>query len=293
MTVLILGAGAYGLALSNSIKGEVFVYSSIKDEIDLLNNGSNLFNISFGNNIHFISDINIDYDLVIIALPTNVIKSELSKLNLKNVPIVVASKGIYDGMFVYDIVKSIINSPIYVLSGPSFAKDMVSNNVLSLTVAGCIKLNIFKDNIKLEYTDDILGVEICGVLKNIFAISCGMLKGMCVSDSTFSAFLNLVINETKDILNSMGADKNTIFLSCGIGDIILTCTSSNSRNYTLGFMIGSGVSSKDIGNYLSNNTVEGINALKSFKTSNGLVNLINDIIYNGSSSYELLNYILK
>ena len=114
-----------------------------------------------------------------------------------------------------------------------------------------------------------------------------------VMDGEFVEDTSFTYNETKDILNSMGADKNTIFLSCGIGDIILTCTSSNSRNYTLGFMIGSGVSSKDIGNYLSNNTVEGINALKSFKTSNGLVNLINDIIYNGSSSYELLNYILK
>ena len=293
MSVLILGAGAYGLALSHSLKCEVYVYSSLSKEIDLLNRTrkSKLFDVKFGSNIHFVSSIDFDYDLIILALPTSIIVSELSKLNLKDVPIIIASKGIVDDKFIYDII-DFLDNPKYVLSGPSFAKDMINNDNIVLTLAGCSELDIFNDNIKLEYTDDIVGVLVCGVVKNIFAIACGMLRGMGVSDSTFSAFLNLVINEAKCILSDLG-DVNTIFLSCGLGDIILTCTCSNSRNYTFGYLIGS--SSRKVDKYLSSNTVEGVSTLKSLKgrINNDLINLIYDIVFNNVDSIELLKYIVK
>ena len=189
------------------------------------------------------------------------------------------------------------NSDLFVFNSldrdRDFAVDMINKNNLRLTLAGQKYINFFNENIKVEYTSDVLGVEICGVVKNIFAISCGILDGMNTSDSTKASFINLVINETANILDSFGCCKDTIFLSCGIGAIILTCTSINSRNYKFGYMIGSNTSKKEIDRYLSTNTVEGLNTLKSFKTNNKLVNLIYDIIYNNVNPQEILNYIVK
>ena len=296
MRTLVIGAGAYGLALSYSLKGEVFVYSSISDEIDLLNKTrrSDLFDVSFGDNIHFVNSIDFSYDLIIVALPSVVIKSEFDKLDLIDVPVIIASKGICDGKFIYDILKDFFSS-IYVLSGPSFASDMINGESIVLTLAGPSELDIFKDNIKLEYTNDIFGVELCGILKNVFAISCGILNGMEVSDSTKAAFLNLVINETMNILFYLECDPSTIFLACGMGDIILTCTSSNSRNYSFGYMIGQGCSSNEINEYLKVNTVEGVNTLNFLKDmiQNDLADLIYNIIYNGVDCSKLLEYIVK
>ena len=296
MKITILGAGAYGLALSNCLKGEVTVYSSIKSEIDILNktHKSKLLNTKLDDKIKFTNQITNNYDVLIIALPTPVIKSELEKINIKdNIPVIIASKGIHEGKFVYDIVSEIINNPLYVLSGPSFAKDMIKKNKIRLTLAGPNNIELFNNCIKQEYTKDILGVEICGVVKNIFAISCGMLDGMNASDSTKAAYLNLVINEAKNILEKYNCTKETIFLSCGIGDIILTCTSINSRNYKFGYMIGNNISKKKIDKFLNKNTIEGLNALKSFKTNNELINLIYNIVYKDENPQEILNYILK
>lgn len=296
MQILIVGAGAYGLALSNCLKGNVFVYSSIKEEIEYLNktHKSKIFNVKLNSNIKFKNIIDFEYDLVIVALPTNVIESELKKINIKkDVPIIIASKGIIDGKFIYNIISNIYDNPIYILSGPSFACDMIKEKNILLTIAGTNNLDIFNSNVKLEYTDDLLGVEVCGVAKNIFAISCGILDGVGASDSTRAAFLNMIINECRNILSDFRCNENTIFLSCGIGDIILTCTSINSRNYKFGYMIGSNSSKKKIDKFLSTNTVEGLNALKSLKTNNELINLIYNIIYNNVKPQEILNYIVK
>lgn len=297
MKTLVLGAGAYGLALSSCISDEVVVYSSIKSEIDELcrTYKSKLFDVKLNSKIKFTSVIDFDYDFVIVALPTSVIKSELSKISLKsNVPVIIASKGLVDGKFVYDIVGDILDNPLYVLSGGGFARDLIIGSPTCLTLYGG-HLDIFNSNIKLEYTHDLLGIEVCGVVKNIFAIGCGILEGIGASETSRAAFFNRVINETRSILDFIGADINTIFLSCGIGDIILTCTSRSSRNYTFGYMIGSGTTGSEVLEYLRSNTVEGVSAIKYFrdKVNNCLVDLIYDIIFNNVDSSEILKYVIK
>ena len=248
MNIVILGAGAYGLALANilSDKNKVNVYSVKQEEIDNLNktykNNIILPNVELSKNITFTADDDVirNADLIVIAIPTNyideVIKNIKHKIN-KNTKICIAAKGINKNLnkFPYEIVKQETkNKNIYILSGPSFAIDTAKKEKIILTLAGNkaeqIK-DIFPENyVKIETTKDIIGTQVCGTIKNIFAIASGILEGMNASDSTKAAFLTKVINETNDIILKLNGSKTTILNACGIGDILLTCTSKNSRN---------------------------------------------------------------
>lgn len=319
MKILVLGSGAYGLALANilSDKNDVTVYSVIKEEIDNLKltyRNDKLFpNITLDKKIIFTNNIDEaikNIELIIIAIPTNYIEDTIKLFKNKisdDIKICIASKGINNdtNKFAYDIIKDTLKTNnVSILSGPSFAIDTINKETIMLTLAGNdlekIK-NIFSSEyIKIEETDDIIGVELSGTLKNIFAIACGILEGMNLSESTKASFLTKVINETKDLIVAFGGNKETIFLSCGIGDLLLTCSSKKSRNFTLGHLIGSANNKIEIDNYLKNNTVEGLDALLSINKllikkniNNELIKLIYDIVINHTETSKLINYILK
>lgn len=318
MNIVILGAGAYGLALANilSDKNKVTVYSVKQEEIDNLNktykNNIILPNVELSKNITFTADDDVirNADLIVIAIPTNyideVIKNIKHKIN-KNTKICIATKGINKNLnkFPYEIVKQETkNKNIYILSGPSFAIDTAKKEKIILTLAGNkaeqIK-DIFPENyVKIETTKDIIGTQVCGTIKNIFAIASGILEGMNASDSTKAAFLTKVINETNDIILKLNGTKNTILNACGIGDILLTCTSKNSRNFSLGYLIGQNEDKTKIQNYINNTTVEGLEALISIKEvlktrniNNEIINLIYNVIYNNEDINKLLKYIVN
>lgn len=318
MNIVIIGAGAYGLALANilSDKNKVTVYSVKQEEIDNLNktykNNIILPNVELSKNITFTADDDVirNADLIVIAIPTNyideVIKNIKHKIN-KNTKICIAAKGINKNLnkFPYEIVKQETkNKNIYILSGPSFAIDTAKKEKIILTLAGNkaeqIK-DIFPENyVKIETTKDIIGTQVCGTIKNIFAIASGILEGMNASDSTKAAFLTKVINETNDIILKLNGSKNTILNACGIGDILLTCTSKNSRNFSLGYLIGQNEDKTKIQNYINNTTVEGLEALISIKEvlktrniNNEIINLIYNVIYNNEDINKLLKYIVN
>lgn len=319
MNILILGAGAYGLALANILidKNKVTVYSVIEKEINSLTQtykNEKLFpNIELSKKINFTNDIDTavkNINLIIIAIPTNYIEDTIKLLKNKisnNINICIASKGINDdtNKFAYDIVENILKTKnISILSGPSFAIDTIKKETIILTLAGN-NLNEVKDifpsdYIKIETTNDIIGVELSGTLKNIFAIACGILEGINASESTKASFLTNVINETKNLIVEFGGNQDTIFCSSGIGDIILTCSSKKSRNFTLGYLIGQNTDKNKIDEYLNKTTVEGLDALLSIKKllveqniNNELINLIHDIVNNHTEPSSLLKYIVK
>lgn len=305
MKILIMGAGAYGLALANilSDKNEVTVYSSIKEEIDNLKTtrkNERLFkNIVLPEKIKYTSEIE-NTEIIIIALPSKIIKKELEKLKekLKEKIIILASKGTTENKFLHEIVKETLNTEkIYAISGPSFAKDVIEKQKITLTLAGnntkIIKEIFNEQYIKIEETEDIIGTEICGALKNTFAIGAGILEGLDVSESTKAAYLTKTANDIKEIIKIFGGKEDTILKACGIGDIILTCTSKSSRNYTLGYMLGK---KQDTTQYLETTTVEGLTTLLEFKKilenkniKIEVINIIYDIIYNNVEPNKIIN----
>lgn len=319
MNILIIGAGAYGLALASVLneKNKVVVYSVNKEEINGLSNtykNELVFpNIELSKKIKFTSNLDEalqNINLIIIAIPTNYIDEITYKLKnkiSKQTKICIASKGINkkNNKFAYDIIKENIKSKkIYILSGPSFAIDTIKKEKIILTLAGknTAKLKeIFpKKYIKIETTNDIIGTEICGTLKNIFALASGILEGINASESTKAAFLTKIINETKKLIIKFGGNQKTILRACGIGDILLTCTSKNSRNYKLGYLIGIKEEKNKIKEFLNNTTVEGLEALISIKEilnnkkiKNEAIQLIYNIIINNENPETLLDYIVK
>ena len=118
--------------------------------------------------------------------------------------------------------------------------------------------------------------------------------------STQAMLITESVNDIKELIEALGGDKKTIMSFAGFGDILLTCTSTKSRNFSFGQLIGSKAPKKKISNYIKTNTIEGLYTLKSItklieeKNINmPIVNLLNDIIYNNKPVEELLTFLIE
>ena len=290
MKVTILGTGAFGLALSTVLaenKNEVVMWTRFEEEKDRLLETKRTPKLE-----GFILDdsISIECDLekavngselIVLAIPTAFITDvckELKKYIKQNQYICIASKGIEQGtcLFIHDMIKKQIKTKnIGAISGPSFAVDLVKKVPVGLSVASKSKrtLNVIQkafvnDNFKLYPTNDIIGIEICGSIKNIIAIASGMVDGMGYPISTQALLITEALHDIKNLIHALGGSKKTILSFAGFGDILLTCTSENSRNYSFGKLIGSGASKEEIDEFKNKITVEGLYTLKSIYLSN-------------------------
>lgn len=250
--------------------------------------------------------------IIFIAVPTKFVSDvsiEISKYYKEGQIICIASKGIEEGscLFLHDIVKKYIKTrQIAVISGGSFAIDIIRKNPIGLSlgaknkeVYNTVNKVLGNDYVKLRYTDDIIGMEICGAIKNIIAIAAGMLDGMGYSESTSAMFITESLHDIKNLIDSLGGSKKTILSFAGFGDLLLTCTSKKSRNYTLGLMIGKEMDKDTIKEYISNTTIEGLYTLKAIKKllhnkkiEMPIINLIYDIIILEKKPMELTKFLI-
>lgn len=321
MKVAILGCGAYGLALASILvknKVSVDMWSHTENEKDKLiktRKSDKLNGYVIPNEINFSCDISSvikDKDLIVIAVPTFAFEStviELKKYINKSQSVLIATKGIQQKtcLFLHDVFKKYCKNKIAVISGPSFAIDIVNNSQVGLTLAtkhNSLELLVRKcfenDLTKFRRSKDIIGVEVCGSIKNVMAIASGMLDGMGVSPSTKALFLTESMNDIKELLFTLGGSKKTILSFAGFGDILMTCTSTTSRNFSFGKLIGSGATKEEIDKYLETTTVEGMYTLQSVlklvkkkKVKIPIINLIYDIINNKKEKEELLSFLIR
>jgi len=311
MKVGIFGCGAFGLALANILvnnKIDVTIWTR-KEETK----NKYLQDVYPAKITNSIEECVNNKDLLIIAIPVAYIRDLCIKMknNINsNTNICIVSKGIEQktGLFPYDIANSILKiNNIAVLSGPSFAKDIMNKNPIGFTLASKIKrpkdicLKVFSnDYIKIETTEDIIGTQICGAIKNVIAIASGMLDGLNAGDSTRAMLITEAVYDLEEILSAFNGDKKTVLSYAGFGDLLLTCTSSNSRNYSFGKLIGEGLNSKDMDEYLINNTVEGYytlesiyNLLKNKDVKIPIINIVYNIVNNGGNPNDLLLFLVK
>ena len=321
MKVGVLGSGAYGLALSHILlnnKNEVYVWTPSIDECNLLNKkrtSNKLKNYKIKRELIITTDIELtvkDKDLVVIAVPAFAFSETILKIKeyiRKDIVILIATKGIEQNtcLFLSDILRQNLKNPYAVISGPTFASDIINNSQVGFSLAtrnkkaNLIVRNCFENEItKFRTTKDIKGIEICGSIKNVMAIASGILEGMQVTDSTRALFLTESMNDIKELIDALGGKKKSILSFAGFGDILMTCTSPNSRNFSFGYLIGSGKSQKEIDEYKSNNTIEGLYTLKSIhklvrkkKVKMPIINLINDIINGNKDKKELLKFLIE
>ena len=282
MNIYIIGSGTFGTAIANSLaknlNNNVTLYSRSQKIVDDINN--NNFNTNYFPNTKLNTKIKATNDpgrvsgheFVFLAIPSSAIKECLNnfKYKISNEQIIInLSKGIFNnGQTITDYLASFFdNKNIVSLKGPSFAIEIMENAKTLLTLA-CAEKFLFekisklflKTNIFLDYTNDIKGVEVLSVIKNIYALFMGVIDAKYNSHNTRFMFMTKVFSEIRMLNNNLGGNENTLFLSCGLGDVCLTSLNDLSRNRTLGLLIGKGFyesNSKD-------NTVviEGLNSVK-------------------------------
>jgi len=321
MKVGILGAGAYGLALAhiliNNKVSTIMWTPSDKEQVSLINTrkSDKLPNYVVPKELKVTTNLDetLDkIDLLVMAIPAFAFEETTKKIQYtlnKKVPVLIATKGIQQNtcLFLNDVFKKYCTNPTAVISGPTFAVDIVKNAPIGFTLATkskhaekVVRQCFSNSTTKFRTTKDIIGIEICGSIKNVMAIASGILEGMHATDSTRALFLTESMNDIKELIDVLGGKKESILSFAGFGDILMTCTSPNSRNYSFGYLIGQGANFQEIENYQAKTTIEGLYTLKSIhklvrrkKVKMPIINLINDIINNKKEKEELLKFLIE
>lgn len=316
MNIGIIGTGAYAIALASVLENKdlnITMWTKLEDEYKELSvNHTNLRVIDYklSDKINFTTDIKeiAKCDILILAVPTKFVESVIDSLKeyYNNQAILIATKGVLvnSNMLIHEyLTKKLNTNNLACISGPSFAKDIVKKDPFGLTIASTNKdtLELFKEifsnisYLSIETISDITGCELCGVLKNIMAIASGILGGSLKTNSTSCKFLVDASFEIQKIIQEFKGDKFTFYTYAGLGDLILTCSSTNSRNYTFGYLIGS---KSDYNDYKENNTVEGLENLKAIyemlklrNINSTIINILYDIIILNKSLDLIENYL--
>lgn len=321
MKVGVLGAGAFGLALShilvkNNVTVEMWTHSEDEAKaLDKTRTSKKLNEYKIPKEIKFTTNLEetVDgKDLIVMAIPAFAfedVTKQLTKYIKKKQPVLIATKGIQQNtcLFLNDVFSKYLKNSVAVISGPTFAFDMIKDAPIGFSMATkshktemIIRKCFENSTTKFRRTRDITGIEICGSIKNVMAIASGMLEGMGVTDSTRALFLTESMNDIKELIDALGGKKKSILSFAGFGDILMTCTSKNSRNFSFGYLIGSGASKEEIDKYLENTTVEGMYTLKSIhklvrrkKVKMPIINLIHDIIEDKKDKEEMLRFLIQ
>lgn len=266
--ISVIGAGGWGttLACLLSDKGyDVTLWVFEKDLAEEITNtrinSAYLPDITLPDNLratHSIDDAVKKARYVVNAVPAqytrSVFKEAVPHL-LDEATIISVSKGIEKGtlLTVSSILKELSDHPVAVLSGPSFAKEVIKKLPAAVTLAtedkntGFILQEVFNMNNFRVYThDDILGVELGGALKNVMAIASGISDSLGFGNNARASLITRGLVEMTRLGVTMGAKERTFSGLSGIGDLVLTCTSPLSRNYTVGVKLGQGMKLKDI-----------------------------------------------
>jgi glycerol-3-phosphate dehydrogenase (NAD(P)+) len=272
MKIGVVGAGSWGTALANLLASKGFeidhwVYEpEVKDQMERdRENKVFLPGIALSSNLHPSNDMDkvvSGKDVILIVVPSHVMRQTAAQLKGSVAPgtvIVTASKGIENKTHLTmtgvlrDVLPDIDEDSCAVLSGPSFAKEVANQVATVVTIAsqrkrvGELLQKIFVTPYFRVYTnDDILGTELGGSVKNVIAIASGVIDGLGLGLNTRAALITRGMTEMRRLGLKLGANPRTFTGLAGVGDLILTCTGTLSRNYTVGEKIGSGMKLSEI-----------------------------------------------
>ncbi len=286
MKITVLGTGALGIAMAkvlfNNGQKNICMWTKFEEEKELIEkereNSKLLKGVKIPQEIKITNDIEEalkESELIINCLPFVAINStaQLLKPYYKEQLICSTTKGIDMETFktTTEILEEVLNTnKVCALSGPSFAIEIANNETIYFILAGNnneaseeIYKTIKNDNFIIELSNDPVGVQICGAVKNAVAIGSGMLHGMKSADSTKAAYLARGINDIMKVIKSLGGKEETMHTYAGIGDLILTCMSEKSRNFSCGKLIGQGYTLSESVEKLDGKTVEGIKVIES------------------------------
>ncbi len=193
-------------------------------------------------------------ELIIIAVPSD--KVEPMLLNAKNYiqhqPVVICSKGFASGLrLLSEIVKEHCRGEVYCLYGPTHAEEVCKGMFSGIILAGGSEIHQLRREIEtqdlvVDLSNDIIGVQVCAGLKNIVALAAGIVDGLGSGDNARAFIITKGLEEISAIGQRWGAKPETFVGLAGIGDLLVTCLSTHSRNRFVGREVGKGRSLQDV-----------------------------------------------
>ena len=318
----VLGAGTWGMALARMLANSghhVTVWSALEREVDEFSatrRHPNLPDMVIPDAIVFTKQIEKvckSMDILLFAVPSPFVRSTAR----------LAAPYIPDGQVIVDVAKGIeadtlktmtgiiadeLKNPtvkLVALSGPTHAEE-VATDLPTTIVSACEDLeaaqlvqDVFCNTCMRVYTNtDVLGVELCGAMKNIIALSAGIAVGLGFGDNTKAALITRGIAEIARLGTAMGCDERTFGGLAGIGDLIVTATSRHSRNNRCGMLLGQGVAPEEAVKQVGM-VVEGINALPAamrladtYNVELPIMSAVNAIVNDGAAPLDAVSELM-
>ncbi len=242
-------------------------------------------------------------EVLLVVVPSDKVESALEKVKLLAKPkiIIICSKGFGTNLRLLSKIakEKFSKSDIYCLYGPTHAEEVCKGMFSGIVLAGgskkksLQKMMVSKD-LKVELSNDFIGVQVCAALKNILAVFVGLVDGMGLGDNAKAYIMTKGLEEIQQVGLKMGAKKETFYGLAGIGDVIVTCTSKHSRNHYVGEQVGKGRKLEEVLAEMKM-VAEGITTLQQavhlsgkYKLKLPLINGLYDVLYKGKDPRKVL-----
>jgi glycerol-3-phosphate dehydrogenase (NAD(P)+) len=269
----VIGAGAFGTGLAAALArgdNDVILWGRDPEQTSAINtdklNARYLPKIPLPKSLRATSDFDqlSNLDVALVVTPAQKLREALTGLDFTrlNCPLVLCSKGIESGsgQLQSDIAhEKLPNFQIAALSGPGFASELAQGLPTALTLGAnnaelgrSLQTMLSTQTLRIYLSDDLRGVQLGGALKNVFAIACGIVVGAGLGESARAALITRGFAELSRLTVAMGGNPETLIGLSGFGDLTLSCTSNQSRNFAFGLQLAKS------GNLKPGNTVEGI-----------------------------------
>jgi glycerol-3-phosphate dehydrogenase (NAD(P)+) len=261
----VIGGGAWGTALAQvaASGGRDTLLWAIEDDVvtavnKIHENPIYLKGIKLDPAIHATSNFSdlAAADAWLVVTPAQHMRAVLSRSPCPEMPLILCSKGIEDstGELLHDVAHDVCpSSPVAVLSGPTFAHEVAAGLPTAVTLACAdkalgeeLRARINLPGFRTYLTDDVAGAEAGGAVKNVLAIACGVAEGRGLGQNARAALIARGFAEMTRFGLAMGGRRETLAGLSGLGDLVLTCSSTSSRNFSLGKAIGEGKKAIDL-----------------------------------------------
>jgi glycerol-3-phosphate dehydrogenase (NAD(P)+) len=267
-TVTIIGSGTWGTALAAAADRagtKTTIWSKDQSTVDAIQstreNPECFHGLKLSSTIAATTDLSVacQSNIIVLSVPAQYVREvslELSPLVPEDSYIMIASKGIEQssGLLMSEVMKETLpGRTIGIISGPSFAEEVfkglpsaVTLAAENLTTSSWLARAFNSPSLRLYASDDIIGAQIGGALKNVLAIASGIVAGHHLGENARAMIITRGLTEISRLAVAKGGKVETLYGLSGLGDICLTCTSKTSRNYQFGYEIGRGKSVSEV-----------------------------------------------
>lgn len=265
MKLGVIGGGAWGTALAQvAATGgrETLLWAMEAEVVDAINAGHEnplfLSGVALSKSIRATANLSdlTERDAWLVVTPAQHMRAVLEQVGSCDKPLILCAKGIEErsGELLHRVAAECCpNARIAVLSGPTFAHEVATGLPTAVTLAAedlvlaeQLRDRLAQPTFRIYVSDDVAGAEIGGAVKNVLAIACGVVEGKGLGQNARAALIGRGFAEMTRFGLACGARRETLAGLSGLGDLVLTCSSTSSRNYSLGKGIGEGRSAADL-----------------------------------------------